>query len=124
MRGRHEKYPHSESLDPRGDGAEVSDASGPRDAVSDHRRIEERSIALHAAVAEKLRRDPRLMEIARENLERQSRRFTCEGQQPPRWLLEWQAILDRRSLEEILDFMTSRMKRRASFASPALSRGS
>jgi hypothetical protein len=58
--------------------------------VSSHRRIDERSLALHRAVAEKLRAHPELPEIARENLARWSR---TAGRSLP-YLEEWQRILD------------------------------
>ena len=41
-----------------------------QDRVSDHIRIEERSIALHRAIADRIRTNPRLMEKARENLQK------------------------------------------------------
>ena len=37
---------------------------------SDHQRLDERSLALHAAVAAKLQREPALIERARANLSR------------------------------------------------------
>ena len=38
--------------------------------VSDHIRIEKRSIALHRAIADRIRTNPKLMEKARENLQK------------------------------------------------------
>lgn len=55
---------------------------------SDHQRLDERSLALHAAVAEKILRDPALVERARANLSRW--RTSLNGS----WMDEWQAILD------------------------------
>ena len=55
---------------------------------SDHRRLDERSLALHAAVAEKIQFNPALVEKARANLSRW--RTSLNGS----WLDEWQAILD------------------------------
>lgn len=74
---------------------------GPRDITSDHQGIEERSIALHRAIVERIRRDPRLMEIARANLYRLEQRFLNAGETPPGWLLEWKAILQNLSLDEL-----------------------
>jgi len=53
-----------------------------------HRRSEERSLALHRAVAEHLRRSPQLVQIAHANLERWIR---LNG--PQLAYLEWQGIL-------------------------------
>ncbi len=58
--------------------------------VSSHRRIDERSLALHRAVAEKLRAQPELIGIARENL---ARWRGSAGRNLP-YLEEWQRILD------------------------------
>ncbi len=62
-----------------------------------HDRLERRSLALHRAIAAKLRVRPELLSIARENIERWSRRG---GRSQP-YLDTWRAILDR-PLEEIL----------------------
>lgn len=47
-----------------------------------HLRLDERSLALHRAIADKLRSDPGLLEIARENLRRWSQQ---NGRSQPYW---------------------------------------
>lgn len=59
---------------------------------SDHRRLDLRSLAMHALIARKLTRNPALLAVARENLRRWSER---SGSNTPAWLKEWQAILKR-----------------------------
>jgi hypothetical protein len=76
--------------------------------ASDHHRIDERSIALHRAVVAKIRRDPRLFEIPRANLQRLEAHYSPqEGKKIPRWLQEWKAILENPDLEEIFSFLVS-----------------
>jgi hypothetical protein len=60
-------------------------------SYSDHRILEARSLALHCLIARKIERDPRLLEIARRNIERWLR----GEDRPPRALLEWREILRR-----------------------------
>jgi hypothetical protein len=62
--------------------------------ASSHRRIDERSRALHRAIAQKLRENPELLQIARDNLVRW--RVTAGRSLP--YLDEWQ-----RMIEEPLD---------------------
>lgn len=62
-----------------------------------HQRIEERSLALHHAIAEKLRAQPELLQIALENLDRW---YGSAGRTRP-YLDEWQRIL-KRPLNEVL----------------------
>lgn len=57
-----------------------------------HRVIEARSLAMHCLIAQKIGRDPRLLDIARRNLAAWRARY---GGNPPRALEEWQAILTR-----------------------------
>ena len=60
---------------------------------SSHRLLEARSLALHAAIAHKIDRDPALLEIPRRNLIRWRR---LEAHQPtPEWLKTWSALLKR-----------------------------
>jgi hypothetical protein len=66
-------------------------------SASGHLRIDRRSLALHQAVAKKLRAHPEMIEIARENL---SRWYAGAGRSQP-YLDEWRRILDL-PLEEIL----------------------
>jgi hypothetical protein len=69
-------------------------------AVLDHRRIDRRSIALHTAIAEKLRRDPSLLSIAFENLDRWSQ--TAVHSRP--YLDGWRELLHR-PLDELLSLL-------------------
>lgn len=62
-----------------------------------HQRLEHRSLALHRAVAAKLRRQPSLVEIAKENLDRW---ISTSGRSQPYWEA-WRAILAK-PLEEVL----------------------
>jgi hypothetical protein len=60
---------------------------------SSHRLHEARSLAMHAAIARKIERDPALMEIARGNLHRWRQ---LEAHRPtPKWLKEWSTMLNR-----------------------------
>jgi hypothetical protein len=58
--------------------------------VSGHRRIDERSLALHRAMADKLREQAELLQIARDNIARW--RVTAGRSLP--YLDEWQRMLD------------------------------
>ena len=71
-----------------------------------HQRIDQRSLALHRAIAEKLRRDPQLLDIARENLDRWS---ITRGRSQPYWDA-WREILSR-PLPEIIAAMTDESER-------------
>jgi hypothetical protein len=59
-------------------------------APQGHERIDQRSLALHHAIAEKLRAQPSLLAIARENLERWA---ATAGRSMP-YIAEWTRILD------------------------------
>ena len=61
-----------------------------RAPYSAHRLLEARSLAMHALIAAKIMRDPKLLSKARDNIERWSVRF---GKKPPRWIGEWRRIL-------------------------------
>lgn len=74
---------------------------------SDHHRIEARSIALHRAVVEKIRRDPSLMEVPKANLRQLEARIVRQGEKLPRWLLEWKAIIENLDLESLFSFLVS-----------------
>ncbi len=74
-------------------------------------RIEERSIALHRAVAERIRGNPKLMEEAIINLQRYLKQSFSDSRRPVSSLVEWQELLENQSLEEILDFMVSDSER-------------
>lgn len=67
-----------------------SDGRASWSASSGHARIDRRSLAMHRAVAEKLRKDPRLLEKARSNI----RRWRRQGVDV-RAFKEWEAILDK-----------------------------
>lgn len=59
---------------------------------SDHRFLDARSLAMHCRIAQKVARDPDLLDKARENLER----WAAKSKGPkPRYLREWEHILDR-----------------------------
>jgi hypothetical protein len=58
---------------------------------SDHRRLDARSLVLHALIAHKLVRDPRILDRARRTLDRWR---TARGDEPAA-LTEWRAILKR-----------------------------
>ena len=66
-----------------------------------HRWIDERSLALHEAVAARLEAQPDLLAVARANLERwlDTRRVPA--------LLEWRDLLDRAPLPEVLALLRS-----------------
>jgi hypothetical protein len=78
---------------------------------SDHIRIEERSIALHRAVADRIRKNHKLMREAEQNLQRYLQQSFSEGGKPASSLLEWQELLENKSLEEVLEFMVSDSER-------------
>jgi hypothetical protein len=63
--------------------------------ASDHSRLDERSLALHRLVAEKIRHDPALLDLARGNLRRW--RAASGGLSPA--LAEWDRILMRSAAE-------------------------
>jgi hypothetical protein len=69
-------------------------------ALRGHQRIDQRSLALHRAIAEKLRANPALIGIARDNLDRWSLK---RGRSQPYWDA-WREILKRR-LPEILELL-------------------
>jgi hypothetical protein len=71
-----------------------------------HERIDRRSLALHRAIAEKLRVHPTLMEIARENLER----WSLTGGRSQFYWDAWREIL-KRPLPEVLDLLEAESER-------------
>jgi hypothetical protein len=66
-----------------------------------HQWIDERSLALHEAVAAKLEAQPQLLEVARANLKRWD---AAGSSRPPR---EWQRLLDTLSLPQLLKLLRS-----------------
>jgi hypothetical protein len=81
------------------------------DAVSysSHRLLDARSLAMHALIAEKMVRDPRLLEHARRTLRRWKERQSGPA---PAWMNEWGSIL-RRPLMEVAAFITEISERAA-----------
>lgn len=59
---------------------------------SSHRLLEARSLAMHAVIARKIERDPKLLQIARSNVERWS---TQRNDERPTWLNEWRELLNQ-----------------------------
>jgi hypothetical protein len=77
-------------------------AEGAR-RYSDHRIVDARSLAMHCKIAQKISRDPHLLDRARANLERWSAKSTDPL---PKYLHEWQEIL-KRPWPEIAEIITS-----------------
>jgi hypothetical protein len=73
-----------------------------RPGYSSHRLLEARSLAMHAVIAQKIERDPRLLDVPRDNLKRWSARWENEA---PAWYAEWCGIMDR-SWPEIAAIIT------------------
>ena len=78
-------------------------ADVPEARYSDHRILDARSLAMHCKIVQKISRDPRLLEKAKANLSRWSAKI--DGPKP-RYLKEWQEILDKPWLT-IAEMMTS-----------------
>lgn len=72
--------------------------------VSDHRRLDQRSVALHGAVADAIRRNPAAINRALSNLARWEQ--TLEGS----WIAEWRALL-LGPRDALLSFLTERSER-------------
>ncbi len=75
-------------------------------STAGHGRIDQRSLALHRAIADKLRADPALIEVARENLDRWSRE---NSRSQPYWDA-WRELLSR-PLEDLLGSMVEESER-------------
>jgi hypothetical protein len=75
-------------------------------ALGGHQRLDQRSLALHRAIADKLRADPALLGVAYDNLDRWSQQ---KGRSQP-YLDAWREILNR-PLEEILALMVEESER-------------
>ena len=56
-------------------------------ALSDHRLLDARSLAMHCKIAQKISKDRSLIEIPRRNLERWSQRALGAA---PKFIAEWQ----------------------------------
>lgn len=83
--------------------------------MSDHIRLDERSLALHRAVGVALRLNPSLLSKVRANLDR------WEQTAPGPWITEWRAELDRPldallALLESTDERATRMRQSSPFA--------
>lgn len=63
---------------------------------SDHRLLDARSLAMHCKIAQKISREPELLQVAIQNLARWSEKSAGEE---PRYLLEWKRVLDRPWIE-------------------------
>jgi len=74
-------------------------------AVRSHQWIDQRSLALHQAVAAKLEADPQLLDIARQNLAR----WLVHSAAAP--LREWRGILDSAPLAEVVALLRSPSER-------------
>ncbi|HME10015.1 MAG TPA: hypothetical protein VKG25_23355 [Bryobacteraceae bacterium] len=78
-----------------------------------HERIDQRSIALHRAIAEKIEADPTLLSIARDNLDRWALAaqipLNDAGRSRP-YADAWREILDR-PLPELLHLLTEDSER-------------
>ncbi len=66
-----------------------------------HQWIDQRSLALHEAVAAKLEAHPQLLDVARRNLERWLQ------QNPATALREWRRILDSMPLSDLVALLRS-----------------
>jgi hypothetical protein len=73
---------------------------------SDHRRLDERSLALHRLIAEKVLADPALLDKARDNL----RRWQQTEGSPKLALAEWEQILSGPT-DQIVQFLTEESER-------------
>lgn len=70
----------------------VPRAAPARPGYSSHRLLEARSLAMHAVIAEKIERDPTLLDVPRNNLKRWKARWEIEA---PAWHGEWCEIMSR-----------------------------
>jgi hypothetical protein len=75
-------------------------------AYSDHRRLDERSLALHRLIAQKLQAAPALLERARDNL----RRWQQAKPIPSPALTEWEHIMSN-PVDEVVAFLVERSER-------------
>jgi hypothetical protein len=73
---------------------------------SDHSRVDERSLAMHRLLAEKVRVDPALLDKARDNL----RRWRKTEGNPSLTLAEWEKILSGPAAQ-VAQFLEERSER-------------
>ena len=71
--------------------------------MNKQKRSDERSLALHRMIAEKLRQAPNLLQIPRDNISRWKER---KGHLPPS-ICEWEHILNTKTREELLELLES-----------------
>lgn len=71
--------------------------------TSAQRIIEQRILAQHRRIAERLAKTPELIDKAKSNLRRWA--SNCGEDEPPPWLVEWQTILDR-PLDDVIAILT------------------
>jgi hypothetical protein len=70
----------------------VSHEASVRPGYSSHRLLEARSLAMHAVIAQKIERDPKLLLVPRNNLKRWNARWESAA---PAWYDEWRGIMNR-----------------------------
>lgn len=75
----------------------------PASRYSDHRILDARSLAMHCKIVQKISQDPHLLEKAKANLSRWS---TKTDGPKPRYLVEWQEILEK-PWPKVAEIMTS-----------------
>jgi len=73
-----------------------------------HDPIEDRALQAHRRIADRLRRDPRLIAEARARLEH---RIACEGTPPDPVLCEWRDALLMLDPPQVADFIESETPR-------------
>jgi hypothetical protein len=82
-----------------------SNRSAMTSAASAQRIIEDRILARHRRIAERLAHDPGLIDHAKSNLQRWA---AIRGDDvPPTWLVEWQKILDG-PVDDVVAILTER----------------
>jgi hypothetical protein len=77
---------------------------------SSHKKIERRSIALHQAIAAKIQRQPELMKIAIDNLDRWAQTSVRSNT----YFTEWRNILTTLNLNQILNLLVEDSERMTS----------
>lgn len=83
--------------------AEVDDnmpESSRAEFVSDHVRLDQRSLALHFAIAEKIKADPALLDKALQNI----KRWKAQSSSLSDPLDEWEAIINQ-GVDKMIEFM-------------------
>ena len=70
---------------------ELADGAGG-DRYSEHRILDARSLAMHCVIAQKIARNPELLDKAKDNLARWSANY--DGAKP-RYLEEWEELLEK-----------------------------